>query len=315
MTIGVIMDFDEYKDSLKNNLTEWLKQITEIQNKEFNTEEVLFDLNENTLDAFSAMVDSYSSGTKIEDWLENEKIRQKQKSLQTKMGDLHEIMIRSLRSSIMKKEAENVEGSTKKLRIFDLYDDSNKWIAEIKNKHNTTKGDDRKASFEKLEKGLSIKGKDYTAYYVTILRDSHSKVNKPFTPSDNTSDKSKNNPNIIHIDGESFYELITGDADALSKSFDILQEILAVHYQQPHGISNLLDNMKNLSFFRAQIDINKSGISALCYLPGIGIDTAQKIIAHRTSKGSFENIDELIKVSGIGRVTLDKIKTYQHIVV
>lgn len=308
------MDFDEYKNSLENNLAEWLEQITEIQNKEFNTEEVLFDLNENTLDAFSAMVDSYSSGTKIEDWLENEKIRQKQKSLQTKMGDLHEIMIRSLKPSIKKKEAENVDGSTKKLRIFDLYDDSHKWIAEVKNKHNTTKGDDRKASFEKLEKGLKIKGEGYTAYYVTILRDSHSKVKKPFTPSDNTSDNSKNNPNIIHIDGESFYELITGDIDALSKSFDVLREIIAKHYQQPHDISDLLDNVKNLSFFKTQININKSGISALCYLPGIGVDTAQKIIAYRASRGPFENIDELIKVNGIGKTTLDKIKDYQHIV-
>ena len=94
---------------------------------------------------------------------------------------MHEVMIYSLKPSIKKRETENCADG-KSLRIYDLFDSESqdKWIAEVKNKHNTTKGDDRKASFDKLAKGLELVGDDYKAYYVTILRDTHEKVKKEF---------------------------------------------------------------------------------------------------------------------------------------
>ncbi|TOM74637.1 Eco47II family restriction endonuclease, partial [Vibrio parahaemolyticus] len=94
----------------------------------------------------------------------------------------------------------------------------------------TTKGEDRKASFEKLETALKNKPADYKAYYVTILRNSHERICKPFTPSDNTGGEAKNNPSIIHMDGESFYSMLTGEDDALSKAFDSLKKILKERY-------------------------------------------------------------------------------------
>jgi len=43
-------------------------------------------------------------------------------------------------------------------------------------------------------------------------------------------------------------------------------------------------------------------------LPGIGEALAQRIVDYRTKNGPFRNIDELLKVPGIGTSVYDKIK-------
>lgn len=53
-----------------------------------------------------------------------------------------------------------------------------------------------------------------------------------------------------------------------------------------------------------QIDINTASLSELDKITGIGPVLAQRIIDSR----SFNSVDDLIKVNGIGNITLDKIK-------
>ena len=298
------MDWEQYNVNLTLKLESWFEGVVGIQNKKFSNEEVLFELNKNTLDAFSAMVDVYSSGISFEDWIENEKVRQRQKSLQGKIGDLHELMILALGDSIKKRDPSVVSGYDKPLRIFDLYDDEseNKWIAEIKNKHNTTKGEDRKASFEKLEKGLEIVGEGYNAYYVTIIRKAHERVEQPFTPSDSTADRNKAHPNIIYLDGESFYTMVTEEEDALSRAFDVLKGILKRRFDINTVNEPLLDSLKQFTFFKVKININQADIAALTSLNGIGPKTAEKIIAYREQLDGFSSIDQLLNIP---RLTLE----------
>jgi competence ComEA-like helix-hairpin-helix protein len=303
------MDWNIYKTILRSNLSTWFQQVRDIQSKSFGEDELLFQLNENILDAFSAMVDSYSSNESINEWLEKEKVRQKQKSLQTKMGDLHEIMIRSLKPSIQKQIATPDPKTGNSLRIYDLYDDTNNWIAEIKNKHNTTKGEDRKASFDKLKKGLSLKENGYTAYYITIIRGSHNKVNSLFTPSDNTSGSNLSDSKIKHVDGETFYEMITSDPDGLSKAFDCLKDLLKEEFRVSSDDDELLGKIKSLTLFKTKVNINTAGIEALCYLPGIGKSTAELIIHSRNEK-LFSYITDIQNIKGIGKVLYSKVESY-----
>ena len=57
-----------------------------------------------------------------------------------------------------------------------------------------------------------------------------------------------------------------------------------------------------------QIDINRAEVWLLQALPGIGEIRAQAIVDYRLQNGLFHNINELIKVKGIGSTTYENIK-------
>lgn len=60
--------------------------------------------------------------------------------------------------------------------------------------------------------------------------------------------------------------------------------------------------------FDTLIDINQATSKELEILPGIGPVLAQRIIEERNRVGKFSNQEDLIKVKGIGKKKLDKIK-------
>ena len=59
-----------------------------------------------------------------------------------------------------------------------------------------------------------------------------------------------------------------------------------------------------------KIDINRAPEWLLQALPGIGEVKAQAITSYRRQNGLFANIDELLKVEGIGQSTLDYIRDF-----
>ena len=61
---------------------------------------------------------------------------------------------------------------------------------------------------------------------------------------------------------------------------------------------------------KEKININSATEAQLREVPGIGPVTAAKIRAFREKNGGFSNVDDLLKVKGIGAVTLKKMKPY-----
>jgi len=59
-----------------------------------------------------------------------------------------------------------------------------------------------------------------------------------------------------------------------------------------------------------KIDINRADPWLLEALPGIGEVLAQSIVDYRSEHGPFKRIEDLLKVSGIGPATFEKIKEY-----
>jgi len=59
-----------------------------------------------------------------------------------------------------------------------------------------------------------------------------------------------------------------------------------------------------------KIDINRAEPWLFEALPGIGEVLAQGIVDYRSENGSFRRIEDLLKVSGIGEATFEKIKDY-----
>lgn len=56
------------------------------------------------------------------------------------------------------------------------------------------------------------------------------------------------------------------------------------------------------------VNINTGSIPELSILPGIGEKMAEKIIEYRTKYGSFEVIEDIMKVPGIGTQVFEDIK-------
>lgn len=56
------------------------------------------------------------------------------------------------------------------------------------------------------------------------------------------------------------------------------------------------------------ININTADASALMTLPGIGPSKAKAIVEYRDKKGAFRRIDDLMKVKGIGKKLMAKIR-------
>jgi competence protein ComEA len=59
-----------------------------------------------------------------------------------------------------------------------------------------------------------------------------------------------------------------------------------------------------------KIDINRAEPWLLEALPSIGEVLAQSIVDYRSQNGPFRTIEDLLKVSGIGSATFEKIKDY-----
>lgn len=58
----------------------------------------------------------------------------------------------------------------------------------------------------------------------------------------------------------------------------------------------------------AKVDLNAATAEQLDALPGVGPATAAKIVADRTANGPFRNVEDLLRVPGIGAKKLDVLK-------
>lgn len=58
------------------------------------------------------------------------------------------------------------------------------------------------------------------------------------------------------------------------------------------------------------LDLNRANFEELLTLPGIGPTIAQRIISYRYEKGNFKKLEELLKIKGIGKKKLEKLKPY-----
>lgn len=180
----------------------------------------------NVIDPFSITFEM--AGFDIQEvatWEVSEKTRQSQKTLSNAFGTFHQNILGHI-------------GGWENLgigRSADLECANRKIIAEVKNKYNTVTGAklcDVYDHLEKLVMPIVSKYKGYTAYYVETIprprRGKSQKYNVPFTPSDKQTQTTKPANELIRkIDGQSFYELVTGVPDALEQLHDALPTVIS----------------------------------------------------------------------------------------
>lgn len=178
------------------------------------------DINKNVVDPFSAIFQMGGFSISYDEWLIAEKTRQAQKSLQNHVGDFHQNVLGSVKGWKNQKTG----------NIIDLICEERKILAEVKNKHNTVTGGSLADLYKNMDSLVSPKNsnfKGYTAYYVTVIPKKPEPIDRPFTPSDrNRGQQCISNELIRVIDGASFYNLVTGDINALKDLFLVLPSVI-----------------------------------------------------------------------------------------
>lgn len=171
----------------------------------------------NVIDPFSAILQAGFLGLDYQSWKELEAARQIQKTYQNAVGTLHQEILATFPGWQDLGTGE----------VVDLINSEQKIIAEIKNKHNTTKGNHKTQVYRDIENLINSSRRGYTGYYVEIIPKRPKPLNKPFTPSDNNTKKRLPiNESIRIIDGYSFYHLVSGEEDALEKVFGYMFEVI-----------------------------------------------------------------------------------------
>jgi comEA protein len=101
-------------------------------------------------------------------------------------------------------------------------------------------------------------------------------------------------PDTSHEISKSPIASATSDPQNKNRSQDPESGILSIH-QSP---------------LKRKIDLNSASASELELLPQIGPILSQRIINYRKTKGKFQKVEDLMKVSGIGHKTFEKIKDF-----
>lgn len=196
------------------------KVIKVIENAESNS---VINLHKNVIDPFSALFDGISHSITYKQWLEQEKARQLQKTMQNAIGDFHQEIL----GAIPGWSNLGVGGG------LDVVNNDLKIIAEVKNKYNTTKGNHKVELYDAIKSKLETpEYADFVGYYVEIISRGKNRYDKPYTPPDNkTKKRRKSDERIRVIDGVSFYALATGREHALQELFEAIPGILAEKYK------------------------------------------------------------------------------------
>ena len=186
----------------------------------------------NMIDPFKMLFDIINSKISAEDWIKSEARRQADKSINNRIGEFHQKLLGGV-------DGWEDVGKGHPLGI-DLAKKDDKIFIELKNKHNTVKGDDLKNVFDKLKK-VADRHPDAIVYYAYIVPEKASSGELIWKTS-----QREPNSHIHKAWGSKVYEIVTGDKSALEKTWKAL----------PHSINDKYklssdDTQKLLEFFEA----------------------------------------------------------------
>lgn len=193
--------------------------IEKVVNKytENSNEMELKDFYKNKVDPFKFYFDMKFNNIDIEEYLASEVLRKNDKSINNVIGIFHEELLGS------------IEGF-KRIEVGGKHDveSADKTIfAEIKNKHNTVKGEDKLTIFKKLE-NLAEEFPEATCYYVRIIDTKSRNEIWKFSK----DKESYTHPRVRIISGDKFYSIVTGQKNAFKELIEKFPAILSEYIKR-----------------------------------------------------------------------------------
>ena len=192
-------------EALRKSLNK-LKETYERDKKRFDEQEAL---KEWTIDPLLPLAHCVLKPCTTEDWFASEKLRRLDKGLTNAIGIFHEDVLKSL------------EGWHKPTRGFDLRNDDRKIVAEVKNKHNTMNSSSADRIYGDMYHFIR-QHPDWISYLVMIVPKNGGMDTEWKISGRETCEQ------IRKIDGASFYDLATGEADALNSIYHSLYRFLKI---------------------------------------------------------------------------------------
>ncbi len=186
---------------------ECVREVCEVYYRE-KKELTVDSLKGNGLDPFKSVFDMANRGISFEQWMEEERSRQEDKTLNNKIGEFHQKLLGGVKGWTDLGVGNDTE--------LDLKKDDDTIFMEIKNKYNTINSDSGNKVRDKLGDAARKNPKAivYFAYIISKKNDSGEKVWK--------KKGRETNVRIKKIWGSKVYALVTEKEDALKKTWEAL---------------------------------------------------------------------------------------------
>jgi len=202
---------------------------------QISTEVDMGELGELGLDVFKMIFDINTRKITVDDWINSEVIRQADKTVSNRVGEFHQKLLGGVKGW---KDL----GRGHSLGI-DLKNDKDTIFIELKNKHNTVKGEDLKHVFDKLKR-ISDQYLDAFVYYAYIIPKRPGSGERVWRTSQREQCEQ-----VMEAWGARVYEIVTRDKNALEKTWIALPKAV----EEVLGQKSLIrkKDMKRLAeFFR-----------------------------------------------------------------
>lgn len=204
----------------------------------------------NQLDVFKLTFDKIFGNLTDEELLEREVNRQIDKSITNAIGTFHEEILGCIKGYI--------RGN---LSVWDIKSENNSIFADIKNKHNTMNSGDQELVYQNLQR-LADENEDSTCYLVQI------NAKKSFDEQWKCKFKNRtyDHTSVRKISGDKFYELLSGENEAMCEIYKALPKVAATVLQKRGVTTNLKSQVTAIQTLTSKAkEFNRSLLDQLAF--------------------------------------------------
>ena len=224
---------NDFKEHVKNTIKTYGETLKSINLNKFN---------KNIIDPIKLTFDNKVYKQTILETINNEIVRQRDKTNNNAIGYFHQNMFRYIKNCVVPESGFDVVYENKEKKIY----------VEMKNKHNTMNSSSSQKTYMRMLNQILKEDKCY-CYLVEII----AKHSQNIVWNVSLDNESVNNERIRRVSIDKFYQEVTGEEDAFYKICKVLPEIIDEIIAENKSLS-AEDDTVILELFKIDEDILKS---------------------------------------------------------